>query len=92
MKKVILSLVVLSIAAGQLLASERIDLLYETFQNINGSMEATDPLDQSQLDNPVGWTFTNAYAGPQCVIIKRGHRYHAAHSRTDRQCRLLFLN
>lgn len=72
MKKVILSLVVLSIAAGQLLASERIDLLYETFQNVNGSMEATDPLDQSQLDNPVGWTFTNAYAGPQCVIIKKG--------------------
>lgn len=72
MKKLILSLVALAIGIGQLFASEKIDLLNETFQNVNGSMEATDVLDQSQLDNPSGWTFTNAYAGPQCVIIKKG--------------------
>lgn len=65
-------LLVLAVGAGQAFASEREDLLVETFQNVNGSMEATIELDQSQLDNPSGWTFTDAYAGPQCVIIKKG--------------------
>ena len=72
MKKVILSLVAMTIGVVQLLASERSYLLNETFQNVNGTMEATEVLDQQQLDNPLGWTFTNAYAGPQCIIIKKG--------------------
>lgn len=72
MKKIILSLVVLAAAVVQLSASERTDLLNETFLNVNGPMEATDVINQSQLDNPSGWSFTNAYAGPQCVIIKKG--------------------
>ena len=72
MKKVILSLVAMAIGVVQLLASERSYLLNETFQNVNGTMEATEVLDQQQLDNPLGWTFTIAYAGPQCIIIKKG--------------------
>lgn len=72
MRKAILSLAALTLGAMSLFASERTDMLNETFQNVNGSMEATVPLDQSQLDNPSGWTFTDAYAGPQCVIIKKG--------------------
>ena len=69
MKKVILSLVAMTIGVVQLLANERSDLLNETFQNVNGTMEATEVLDPQQLVNPSGWTFTNAYAGPQCIII-----------------------
>ncbi|MCH5220861.1 MAG: leucine-rich repeat protein [Muribaculaceae bacterium] len=72
MKKVIFSLVVLAISVGQLFASERLNLLTETFRNVNGSIESTDALDQSELDNPSGWTFTNVYAGPECIIIKKG--------------------
>ena len=45
MKKVILSLVAMTIGVVQLLASERSDLLNETFQNVNGTMEATEVLD-----------------------------------------------
>ena len=65
MKKVILSLVAMAIGVVQLLASERSYLLNETFQNVNGTMEATEVLDQQQLDNTSGWTFTNAYARTQ---------------------------
>ncbi|MCH5216535.1 MAG: leucine-rich repeat protein [Muribaculaceae bacterium] len=72
MKKVTLLLVLLAISIGQLFASERLNLLNETFKNVDGSMEATDAIDQSKFDNPSGWTFTNAFAGPQCVIIKKG--------------------
>ena len=72
MKKVILSLVAMAIGVVQLVANERSDLLNETFQNVNGTMEATEVLDPQQLDNPSGWTFTNTYAGPQCIIIKKG--------------------
>ena len=72
MKKLIFSLVVLTIGIGQLFASERLNLLNETFSNVDGSMEATETLDQSKFDNPSGWTFTNAFAGPQCIIIKKG--------------------
>lgn len=53
-------------------ASKQVDLLIEKFTNVHGSREATDPIDQSQFDNPSGWTFTNAYAGPECIIIKKG--------------------
>lgn len=72
MKKIILSLVALAVGVVQLLASERIDLLNETFRNVNGTMEATQPHDPTQFDNTEGWTFTNAFAGPQCIIIKKG--------------------
>lgn len=72
MKRITLTVMAAAICLGQSLASDRIDLLYETFGNVNGSMEATQPLDPSQLDNPDGWTFTNAYAGPHRVIIKKG--------------------
>ena len=72
MKKVIISLFVLTISVGQIFATERLNLLTETFGNVDGSIEATDALDQSKFDNPSGWSFTNAYAGPQCIIIKKG--------------------
>lgn len=72
MNKVFFSLLVLAVGVGQAFASERIDLLTETFQNIDGTPEGTTALDLSQFDNPSGWTFTDAYAGPQCVIIKKG--------------------
>ena len=72
MKKITFSLIALALSVGQLFASPMQNLLNETFSNVNGSIEATDALDQSKLDNPSGWTFTKAYAGPQCVIIKKG--------------------
>lgn len=72
MNKLIALLLVSAVGTWQAFASGREDLLVETFQNVNGVLEATTPLDQSQFDNPEGWTFTNAYAGPQCVIIKKG--------------------
>lgn len=72
MKKLFTQLIALAVCFGQSFASERTDLLNETFRNVDGPMEATLPLDLSQLDNPEGWTFTNAFAGPQCVIIKKG--------------------
>ena len=67
MKKLISILLVFVAYAEQAFGSEREDLLVETFQNVNGTMEATTKLDTKQLDNPTGWTFTNAFAGPQCV-------------------------
>ena len=72
MKKLIFSLVVLTIGIGQLFASERLNLLNETFSNVNGPIEATETLNQSKFDNPSGWTFTDAFAGPRCIIIKKG--------------------
>ena len=72
MKKITFSLVVLAVSVGQLFASPRQNLLTETFSNVNGDIDQLEALDQSQLDNPSGWSFTNAYAGPQCVIIKKG--------------------
>lgn len=72
MKKVIFSIVVLALSIGQLFASERLDLLNETFRNVDGSMEATDDVDQSKFDNSTGWSFSNAFAGPECIIIKKG--------------------
>ena len=73
MKKVFFSLVVLAISAGgQLFASERLNLLNETFHNVNGQIDKLEAVDQSKFDNPSGWAFTNAYAGPECIIIKKG--------------------
>lgn len=72
MKRMILSLIAFAACIAQSSASERENLLVETFHNVGGSMEATTALDQSALDNPAGWSFTGAYAGPECVIIKKG--------------------
>lgn len=47
-------------------------LLQETFSNVTGSDESPSALDQSQFDNPTGWTFTNAFAGKGGVILKKG--------------------
>lgn len=46
-------------------------LLQETFSNVTGSDESPSVLDQSQFDNPSGWTFTNAFAGNHGVILKK---------------------
>ena len=72
MKKAILSLAALAVGLGQLAASQRLNVLYETFANVDGSIEAPGAIDQSKFDNPSGWTFTNAFAGPQCILIKKG--------------------
>lgn len=72
MKKILIAIVAIVSCMAQSYADERAKLLTETFSKVDGSMEATVTLDQSQLDNPSGWTFTDAYAGPQCVIIKKG--------------------
>ena len=72
MKKLIFSLVVCIFGVGQLFASPRQNLLTETFRNVEGGIEGTDAIDQTKFDNPSGWTFTDAYAGPECVIIKKG--------------------
>lgn len=72
MKKIITTIVAIALCTAQSYADERNMLLNETFRNVEGPIEATVALDQSQLDNPSGWTFTDAYAGPQCVIIKKG--------------------
>lgn len=51
---------------------ERITLLNETFTNVSGNSDGTSELKTSQLDNPTGWNFSNAYAGNGFVIIKAG--------------------
>lgn len=71
MKKFLLILSVLAICAGQAKA-DRERLFWESFKNVGGNDEGTIPIDMSKLDNPTGWTFTNAYAGPQYLIIKEG--------------------
>ena len=72
MNKLIISLILLTCMVGQSFANERVDMLVETFGKVAGSDEATEEINTSQLDNPDGWTFTKAYAGPGCVIIKKG--------------------
>lgn len=72
MKQVSITLIALAMSFGQFHASARTDLLRETFQNVNGDPENLVTLDESQLDNPTGWTFTDAYAGPGYVVIKKG--------------------
>lgn len=72
MKQVSITLIALAMSFGQFHASARTDLLRETFQNVNGDPENLVTLDERQLDNPTGWTFTDAYAGPGYVVIKKG--------------------
>lgn len=73
MKHIIFSLLALAISIGRSYASDRIDLLNETFSYVNGSEFATDAVNMSDFDNPLlDWSFTNAYAGPKCIIIKKG--------------------
>lgn len=71
MKQVSITLIALAMSFGQFHASARTDLLRETFQNVNGDPENLVTLDERQLDNPTGWTFTDAYAGPGYVVIKK---------------------
>ncbi len=56
---------------GHVSASERQNLLNETFQQVTGSDDATSPLNATKFGLD-GWSFTSAYAGPECVIIKKG--------------------
>lgn len=73
MKHILFSLLALAISIGQSYASDRIDLLNETFSYVNGSEFATNAVSTSDFDNPsLDWSFTNAYAGPKCIIIKKG--------------------
>lgn len=72
MRKIFATISVLVLGSGQIFAADISMPFNETFGNVTGSPEATTPLDMSKLDNPAGWTFTDAFAGPQCVIIKKG--------------------
>lgn len=72
MRKIFATISVLVLGSGQIFAADILMPFNETFGNVTGSPEATTPLDMSKLDNPGGWTFTDAFAGPQCVIIKKG--------------------
>lgn len=72
MKKLLFSLLVAFLCFGQVKAAEPENLFVETFANVNGTTDGTTAIDPTQLDNPEGWTFNDAYAGPGFIIIKKG--------------------
>ncbi|MDE7442929.1 MAG: hypothetical protein K2M65_02070 [Muribaculaceae bacterium] len=72
MKKLILFLLVSVLCAGSVLANGRINLLDEQFSKVNGDIDNLKPADDSQFDNPDGWSLTGAYAGQGSVILKKG--------------------
>lgn len=47
-------------------------MMNETFSNVAGNESATAEIITSQLDNPEGWSFTDAYAGPGFIVVKKG--------------------
>lgn len=69
-RKIILTMMVLLVGIGSVFAQSI--PFNETFEYVKGDDSGTMPLDENQLDNPNGWTFVDAFAGPQCVIIKKG--------------------
>lgn len=71
MKRFLPIMLVLAMGTGQAYSMENV-LFNESFANVEGSEEGTTVLDQSQLDNPSGWTFSEAYGGPGYLIIKKG--------------------
>ncbi len=73
MKKLLFSLLVTILCVVQAKAASGPENLFvETFNNVSGEIEDSTPVDPSKFDNPDGWTFDNVFAGPECIIIKKG--------------------
>ena len=72
MKKLLFSLLVAFLCFEQAKAAEPEKLFVEIFANVTGEPDGSTAIDPAQLDNPEGWTFNDAYAGPGFIIIKKG--------------------
>lgn len=72
MKKLLFPLLAAILCVAQAKASGPENVFLETFANVTGERDGSTAIDISKFDNPDGWTFKDAYAGPECIIIKKG--------------------